>query len=230
MKITLLEDDEAQAELLLQWLADAGHEVDHAANCEQFTKGFDKFLPDMAILDWELPDGCGVDMLKVIRGRFDSPIPVLFTTQRDAEEDIVMALKDGADDYLVKPLRHREFSARLQALSRRAGIKDGSEVIVEGPFRIDTELQRVTLNDEEIKLTQKDYAVTLCLFQNLGKALSREYLLKSVWGVDAGLDTRTVDMHVSRVRRSLKISPENGFIIKTIYQYGYRLEKIAESE
>ncbi|WP_086932963.1 response regulator transcription factor [Agarilytica rhodophyticola] len=229
MKISVLEDDDAQAELMSQWLTDAGHEINHSANCKQFIESFALFNPDLAILDWELPDGTGVEVLETIRQRFDSHIPILFTTQRDSEEDIVNALKNGADDYLIKPLRLREFSARLAALGRRAGIKNDSDLITEGPFVIDTKAEIVMRDGEPVKLTQKDYAVTVCLFKNLGKALSREYLLKDVWGVNAGLDTRTVDMHVSRVRRALKIGPENGFIIKTIYQHGYRLEKISNS-
>ncbi len=227
MKIAVLEDDDAQAELLLQWLEDAGHQVKRASECRQFLQDFSAYLPDLAVLDWQLPDGSGVDVLTHLRAKLASKIPVLFTTQRGAEADIVAALQAGADDYLVKPLRHREFSARLHALGRRAGIQDHAEIIIVGPFTIDRRREVILLDGEPVKLTQKDYSVALCLFQNMGKALSREYLLKTVWGVEAGLDTRTVDVHVSRVRWALKIGPENGFIIKTIYQHGYRLEWLA---
>jgi len=230
VKIAILEDDSAQAELMTEWLLEQGHQVKHLELCQDFLREYAPYDPDVVILDWELPDGTGLDVLKKIRASQETSIPVLFTTQRDTEEDIVSALKFGADDYLIKPLRQREFEARLQALGRRAGIGDTTQPLREGPFLIDTESQVVTRDGESIKLTQKDYAVTLCFFQNLGKALSRDYLLKTVWGVNAELDTRTVDMHVSRVRRALKIGPETGFIIKTIYQHGYRLEKISELE
>ncbi len=226
LKISILEDDDAQADLMQQWLGDAGHVVFRAKNCDEMRMLLLESLPDLVILDWELPDGTGIDMLGEIRNGHQPEVPVLFTTQRDAEEDIVLALKHGADDYLVKPLRVQEFNARLHALSRRAGIKDASDVLIEGPFQIDTRKEKVLVSGQAIKMTQKDYAVCLCLFENIGKALSREFLLKSVWGVEAGLDTRTVDMHVSRVRRALKIGPENGYVIKTIYQHGYRLETV----
>ena len=149
----------------------------------------------------------------------------MFTTQRDAEEDIIAALKAGADDYLIKPLRHGELMARLSAVSRRSGIDDATQDIQYGPYTIDTKTERVLVDNEPVKLTRKDYLVAVCLFENLGKVLSREYLLKTVWGVEAGLDTRTVDVHVSRVRRSLNIGPHRGYMIKTIYQHGYRLEQ-----
>ncbi len=226
MKISILEDDDAQADLMQQWLSEAGHAVSRATTCAQMRVLLPESLPDLVILDWELPDGTGIEILGDIRRGHQRDVPVLFTTQRDAEEDIVLALKQGADDYLVKPLRFNEFTARLQALSRRAGIKAPSDVVREGPFEIDTRKETVSVNGQMIKMTQKDYAVCLCLFENIGKALSREFLLKSVWGVEVGLDTRTVDVHVSRVRRALKIGPENGYVIKTIYQHGYRLETV----
>jgi len=228
VKILILEDDDAQAELMCQWLKDAGYTVKRASECQQFLAVYEQYLPDLLVLDWELPDGTGIDVLETLRGKYSNNVPVLFTTQHDAEGDIVTALQAGADDYLIKPIRHKEFQARLRALSRRAGIRDESSTFVAGPFNIDTRKKVISLNGEAVKLTQKDYAVAECLFHNLGKALSREYLLKTVWGVEADLDTRTVDMHVSRVRRALKIGPENGLIIKTIYQYGYRLEKLED--
>jgi DNA-binding response OmpR family regulator len=95
------------------------------------------------------------------------------------------------------------------------------------PYVIDTEKQHISRSGELVNLTQNDYEVAVCLFQNIGKALSRDVLLKTVWEVGAALDTSTVDMHVSRVRRALKAGPENGYIIKTIYQHGYRLENIS---
>jgi len=128
-----------------------------------------------------------------------------------------------------KPLRHQEYCARINALSRRAGVDQNLDSIKEGPFVIDTLSQMVRNEGNEVKLTQKDYALCLELFTNIGKALSREYLLQSVWGVNSGLDTRTVDMHVSRVRRALTLGPETGYIVKTIYQFGYRLEPITQA-
>jgi len=227
VNILILEDDDAQAELVAQWVANAGHECTRASCCKDFLNEFPRMLPQLVILDWELPDGTGLEGLSTLRGRMHSEVPVLFTTQRDTEQDIVSALQAGADDYLIKPLREAEFSARLTALSRRAGINENTDtLLIEAPYELDISKQSVKLHGETLKLTQKDFEVCRCLFEHLGTALSREFLLKAVWGVSAGLDTRTVDVHVSRVRRALKLGLENGFIVKTIYQYGYRLEKL----
>ena len=226
MKIGLLEDDSAQAELLVFWLEGAGHEVVHAASGSAFLETFHSHLIDLAVLDWELPDTSGIKVLQTLRQNFESRIPILFTTQRDSEDDIVSALREGADDYLIKPVGQAELLARIEALSRRAGIKHVSDTIEIGPLKLDSHTEIIYLDGEALKITRKDYLVALHLFKNIGKVLSREYLLKSVWGTEIGLDTRKVDVHVSRVRRSLKIGPEMGYTIKNIYQHGYRLEKI----
>lgn len=228
MRISLLEDDDEQAELQTQWLSECGYDVKRFANCKDFLAGQNAYLPDLIILDWELPDGTGIEVLETLKRQSKGAMPILFTTQRDSEEDIVRALTKGADDYLVKPLRHKEYVARLHALCRRAGIKESTNTIKEGIFKIDTLSQTVYRSDMPIKLTRKDYLVCSILFDNVGKAISRDHLLQSVWGTNSELDTRTVDVHVSRVRRSLKLGPESGYFIKTIYQHGYRLEKITE--
>ena len=225
MKVALLEDDDAQADLVMSWLQTLGHEAERSSTCATFLERFDRTMPQFAILDWELPDGTGMEVLTHLRKR-DVDMPVLFVTQRDSEEDIVTALSTGADDYLAKPLRQKEFVARVHALGRRIKAFPLHQTLVLGDFKIDKNLQTIYRAEQHIPLTQKDYELAVCFFENHGKALSRDYLLKEVWGIDSDIDTRTVDMHVSRLRRSLGIGPENGFMIKTIYRFGYRLEKI----
>ena len=223
MLIGILEDDPAQAKLLRSWLETAGHQVKHAASGDEFLSVYKQHALDLAILDWQVPDKTGLEVLSVLRTQYECQIPILFSTQRDTEADIVTALQTGADDYLAKPIRQAELLARIAALGRRAGITETSAVMTFGPLVIDTQQQTISCNGELVKLTRKDYLVALCLFQNLGKVLSREYLLKAVWGIDTGLDTRTVDVHVSRVRRALKLGPQLGYGVKNIYQHGYRL-------
>ncbi|MFT6029472.1 MAG: DNA-binding response OmpR family regulator [Oleiphilaceae bacterium] len=226
MKIALLEDDPQQAELVCTWLLEAGHTVMHQANCKSFLKAFKADVFDLAILDWELPDQTGIDVLRQLRVVQKQNLPVLFTTQRDAEEDIVNALNNGADDYLIKPLRKAELMARIEAARRRAGIGSTEDVMTVGNVEVDSLKKEIRVDGEVVKSTQKEFGIALELFKNEGKVLSREYLLKQVWGVNAEINTRTVDMHVSRVRRSLKISPDMGYRITTIFQHGYRLEKV----
>lgn len=227
MNIALLEDDPQQAELVSSWLLEAGHTVMHGANGKSFLKMFKANIFDLAILDWELPDQTGIDVLRQLRIAHKQTLPVLFTTQRDAEEDIVNALNSGADDYLIKPLRKAELLARIEASRRRAGIKSTDDVLKIGNIEVDTLKHEIRVEGEVIKSTLKEFGIALELFKNEGQVLSREYLLKQVWGVNVDINTRTVDMHVSRVRRSLNISPEMGYRITTIFQHGYRLEKVS---
>ena len=162
----------------------------------------------------------------LLRQQLKMDAPVVFATQRDAEQDIVEALRCGADDYLIKPLRKAELLSRLAALARRAGVNPDDKKITVGPIVIDTASETVLVEGEVVKLTPKDYQLACCLLRNVGKLLSREYLLREVWGINAPLNTRTVDVHVSRVRRSLNLVPEMGYCVKTVYQHGYRLEKV----
>jgi len=225
MNIILLEDDPAQAELLKSWLAEAGHECGHAASGEEFLTRIDRADFDLLVLDWELPDTTGVEILRIIRSTVNWHVPVLFVTQRDAEDDIVEALSSGADDYMVKRASKAEFLARVSALSRRLG---SAELEAEfGQYLFNLENKTVSMGDEEVRLTAREFEVAHYLFQRSGRLVSREQLLRDVWRV-TGVNTRTVDVHVSRVRKRLAITPENGFRIKTVYQHGYRLEQVEQ--
>ncbi|MCP5178562.1 MAG: response regulator transcription factor [Pseudomonadales bacterium] len=223
MKIWLLEDDSAQAELLTSWLQDKDHDVTHFPRAADIQEQLRKEHPDLFVLDWELPDGSGLDVVRGIRDKLSSHIPVLFVTQRDSEADIVEALSSGADDYMVKQIGKGEFLARVQALGRRLG-NEALEFEV-GPYRFFPETQAVTHNGEAVTLTAKDFELAHYLFRNVGRLLSRDELLREVWGV-SGIHTRTVDMHMSRIRKALDIRPEGGFRIRTIYRHGYRLEQL----
>lgn len=228
MRIGYLEDEQSQAQLVISWLESKEFAVIYANNGADFIKALKDNPVDLLILDWHLPDMEGLDVLSVVRGRLNLDIPVIFATQRNAEADIVQALEFGADDYLVKPLRKAELLARIDALARRAGVNAEESQIKVGPIVIHTESETVLVADEVVKLTPKDYKLACCLLRNVGKLLSREYLLREVWGIDAPLNTRTVDVHVSRVRRSLNLVPEIGYCVKTVYQHGYRLEKVGQ--
>lgn len=224
MDILLLEDDQAQADMICGWLTEAGHRVRHYESgnalleAARSDSGF-----ELIILDWEVPDKPGYEVLKELRSLLNWHVPILFVTQRDAEADIVAALTAGADDYMIKRASKGEFLARIVSLGRRLG---GEELAVAiGPYRFVPQSRQVYFGDEEVKLTAKEFDLALYMFRNLGKLLAREQILKDIWQV-SGLNTRTVDMHVSRVKKNLQITPENGYRVKTIYQHGYRLEAV----
>jgi DNA-binding response OmpR family regulator len=226
MRICLLEDDFAQAEMLKGWLHEAGYEVDHQGNSRDFLQQMKETSYNMAILDWEVPGLTGVDVLEHLRNALEWDGMVLFTTQHDAESDVAKVLNAGADDYLVKPLRKEELLARVGALSRRSNTPQLPETLTLGPISLDKERQEVTVNGEPVKLTAKDFQLTRYMMEHVGKLVSRDQLLKTIWGINETVNTRTVDVHMSRIRRKLGINPDMGYRIKTIYQYGYRLEAI----
>ncbi len=228
MRIGYLEDDPSQMELVTSWLEAEGYDVLHADTGDEFLKLLRDNPVDIFLLDWQLPDMEGTDVLGKIRGAMRLDTPVIFATQRDAEQDIVNALNAGADDYIKKPLGKNELLARIDAIARRSGISNSDTVIEVGAISIDLSSESISVNGSPVKMTPKDYKLAVCLLKNIGKMLSREYLLREVWGIDVPLNTRTVDVHVSRVRRSLNLVPENGYLVKTIYQHGYRLERVAQ--
>ncbi|TVP53890.1 MAG: DNA-binding response regulator [Halomonadaceae bacterium] len=232
MRIAVLEDEQEQAQYIRSLINDQEWLGEHR-QCDTFPTG-QAFLSaithhsyDLLILDWQIPDMDGIQVLKTLRTQFDWSIPVLFVTQRDSEEDVIKALDAGADDYLAKPTRPGELVARIRALLRRVNPdQEKKEVLTFGPFVIDTGSRTIYRHDEALDLTDKDFDLSLFLFRNQGRLLTREMLLERVWGVSSDINTRTVDTHMSRLRRRLGIKPENGFRIKTIYQRGYRLEVV----
>lgn len=227
MRIAILEDDAAQQELLQCWIGEAGHESYAFDTGQALQDAVRRETFDLVVLDWNLPDTSGLAILGWIRRHLDWNIPVLFTTSRDREQDIVQALGNGADDYMTKPIKRGETLARINALLRRA-LLDSAEkpVQVYPPFEFDLHNQRVKLDNREVNLTHKEFQLALLLFRNTGRLLSRGYLLENVWGVRSELTTRTVDTHISRLRNKLGIRPEHGWRLNAVYHHGYRLEAV----
>jgi DNA-binding response OmpR family regulator len=227
MKIALLEDELEQAQNLSAMLVESEHNCSHFQTGKSFLYEVLHNSYDLLILDWQLPDMEGTEVLKTIRAELNWRIPVIFLTSRDSEADIITALDAGADDYLVKPARAGELKARVNALARRASneVEEQEEMEI-GPYQINLTKRTIISFGESVSLTDKDFDLAVFMFQNIGRLLSRDYLLERVWGISSNINTRTVDTHVSRLRRKLNIKPENGFRVKTIYQHGYRLEKV----
>lgn len=230
-RIAVLEDDPSQAKLVGVWITSQGFA------CRLFERGTDLLESalrdtfDLFVLDWQVPDLSGEEVLRAIRSSAREQVPVLFTTARNREEDIVRALRSGADDYLVKPLRKLEFIARLEALLRRTRHGGQDESIVETePFRVDLQGRTLHKSGVALELTLKEFDVAAILLRNVGRLLSRSYLLDTVWGTNAKVSTRTVDTHVSQVRGKLGLYPEEGWRLSAVYQHGYRLERVSEAE
>ena len=223
MRIGVLEDDLAQQELYKLWFASAQHSCKCYGTSKSFLEALAKEAFDILILDWMLPDSSGETSLKWIRENIGWEVPVIFVTARDSELDIVSVLRAGADDYVVKPAKYLELLARIESLGRR--IKPPT-VVQLGAYEINQDLRQIRMAGKEVELTQKEFELACYLFQNHGKLLSRVHLLEKLWGLNANVDTRTVDTHVSRIRRKLGIAPENGWQIIPVYGYGYRIERV----
>lgn len=231
LRIALLEDDAQLGQLMALWLEQAGYECQTFTTGQAFIKAMGRESFDLLIVDWMLPDINGDQVVQWVREHMDWPIPILFVTRRDSEDDIVRALELGADDYMSKPVGQKEMMARISALIRRANpVRDARGVLEVPPFVIDANRRAVLLNGEPLELTQKEFDLTLFLFRHAGRVLSRGHILESVWGRSPDLNTRTVDTHISRLRYKLHLTAETGWRLSAIYQHGYRLEPIEARE
>jgi DNA-binding response OmpR family regulator len=225
MRVGLLEDEPDHAAMTVRLLQAAGHSCQVFGRGELFLRGTLHDTFDILILDWALPDMTGLQVLDVIRQRQD-PVPVLFLTSRDAEQDIVDALSHGADDYLVKPPRAAELLARLGALKRRVDSAGVASLLSVPPYEFDAVTSSVKVHGEPVALTQRQFQLAVVLFRNMGRLLSRTYLLETVWGLNAQVQTRTLDIHISQLRTLLNL-PAHGWRITSVYAHGYRLEPLA---
>jgi two-component system response regulator RegX3 len=226
MRIAILEDDPDQLALLKHWLSPAGHEVHGFLAGRELMKIAGRESFDLFILDWEVPDISGVEVLVWIRDKVSRQVPVLFVTVRDSEQDIVFALGRGADDYVVKPARRGELLARVDALLRRAYPLVEEKILSFPPFEIDNARSEIRRDGVKVDLTPKEFELAVALFRNMGRLMSRGHLQELVWGRSQEIASRTIDTHTSQVRRKLDLRPGSGYRIVPIYNFGYRLEPV----
>lgn len=231
MRFAILEDSRSQAALLKTMVEELGHEGVVFASAREFRAGLETQRFDLLLMDWILPDGSGDELLGWVRERFGWSVPVIFVTARVAEGDVAAMLRLGADDYVCKPIRYMELAARIEALIRRkalAGTQAApSERVSAGNIVLDPAARSALVDGVPVALTGKEFDLALLLLRNLGALFNRQTLLEKVWAVDAEIDTRTVDTHVSRLRRKLGLEPAKGWLLTTVYGHGYRLERTA---
>ena len=231
MRIALLEDDPDQSELVTRWLESAGHTVSRNATGSEFLRGARRDSYDAYILDWIVPDLSGIEVLKKLRTEMNDDTPAIVTTVKDEERSIVRALREGADDYLVKPVRRAELVARIDAVCRRATGTSAAEAPDTTPYEMDSARNVAILRGEEISLTNREFELALFLFRNAGKVLSRNHILEAIWGIESdNLSTRTVDTHVSRLRKKMQLGDDNGWRLSSVYQHGYRFESTGDPD
>ncbi|MBZ4211572.1 MAG: response regulator transcription factor [Rhodoferax sp.] len=227
MHIAILEDDADQRALLELWVGSGQHTTRGFGMAAEFIEGAKRERFDLLLIDWMLPDGTGADVLQWVRGNLGWGIPIVVVTARDDEATVVAALKMGADDYVVKPPKPMELLARLENVARR--VKPGGLPVLRlGSYEVDIAGHRLSLDGAPITLTQKEFDLSVYLFQNPGKLLSRDHLLNKIWGLNTDVDTRTVDTHISRLRKKLLLDGSKGWKLTPIYGYGYRFDRVDE--
>ena len=217
MRILLVEDDSMLAEAIASALTQAAHAVDTVGTGEHADRALVSADYDLVLLDIALPQIDGLEVLKRLRAR-KSTVPVLIMTVRDAVEDRIAGLDIGADDYIVKPFSVKEVIARVRAVLRRAE-KEASPKYEDPRVAIDFDDMRVVCDGDSVKLTRKEFALLEHLVKNTGRVATRQQLLDNVWGYSYFGDTRTLDVHIRRLRQKMN---ECGGCIETVVGVGYR--------
>ncbi|KRO49843.1 MAG: XRE family transcriptional regulator [Actinobacteria bacterium BACL4 MAG-120820-bin23] len=223
-KILVVEDEASFSDALSYVLTKEGYEVVVADTGDGAIATFDKVGADLVLLDLMLPGLSGTEVCRQLRAR--SNVPIIMLTAKDTEVDKVVGLELGADDYVTKPYSKAELIARIKAVLRRQS--DLSEsidpVLVAGPVRIDVERHQVNVNNESISLPLKEFELLEFLVRNSGRVLTRAQLIDRVWGSDYFGDTKTLDVHVKRLRAKIETDPANPVFIQTIRGLGYKFE------
>ncbi len=222
----VVEDDLTVAEVVVTYLKHAGYEVEHAPDGQSALDAAARAWPDLVVLDLMLP---GIDGLEVCRRlRSTGEVPVIMLTALGSENDRVVGLEVGADDYVTKPFSPRELTLRVKSVLRRAvgpaalpaGAPDALEA---GPIRLDVAGHRVTLHDAPLALTSREFDLLSHLLAHPGEAFTREALMRTVWGWDFG-DQSTVTVHVRRLREKIEINPADPKMLVTVWGVGYRFD------
>ncbi|MBA98337.1 MAG: phosphate regulon transcriptional regulator PhoB [Sulfitobacter sp.] len=222
-QILLVEDEPAQREVLAYNLESEGFDVRRAENGEEAMLLVAEALPDLVILDWMMPLLSGIEVCRQLKTRDDTRhIPVIMLSARSEEVDTVRGLETGADDYVVKPYSMRELMARVRTQLRRVRPASAGAALSFGDITLDTERHRVNRAENELKLGPTEYRLLVTLLERPGRVFSRDQLLDHVWGRDIYVDTRTVDVHIARLRKALTIYGGDD-PIRTVRGAGYAL-------
>ncbi len=223
-RVLVVEDEESFSDPLAYMLGKEGFDVAVAADGHAALAEFDRNGADLVLLDLMLPGISGTDVCRELRARSD--VPVIMLTAKDSEIDKVVGLEIGADDYVTKPYSSRELVARIRAVLRRRGqpVELVSSTVEAGPVRIDVDRHVVTVRSEQIALPLKEFELLELLVRNAGRVLTRGQLIDRVWGPDYVGDTKTLDVHIKRLRGKIEVQPKHPRHVMTIRGVGYKFE------
>jgi len=223
-RVLVVEDEESFSEAVSFMLRREGYEVAVASDGNEALEEFDRNGADLVLLDLMLPGVSGTEVCRSIRGK--SQVPIIMLTAKDGEVDKVVGLELGADDYVTKPFSSRELLARVRAVLRRQGDhEDLLPVVVEaGPVRMDVDRHVVTVRGETVSMPLKEFDLLEILVRNSGRVLTRAQLIDRVWGTDYVGDTKTLDVHIKRLRAKVEVDPANPAHITTVRGLGYKFD------
>ncbi|MBU3689445.1 MAG: DNA-binding response regulator [Acidimicrobiales bacterium mtb01] len=228
--VLVVEDEESFVEALRVGLAREGFRVEVARDGVEAVTRFDVVRPDLVLLDVMLPKASGIDVCRQIRKK--SQVPIIMVTAKSSEIDTVVGLEVGADDYITKPYRLTELVARMRAVLRRASTDSSGAVAGLGPSAIeidgltlDPEVHEVTVDGEIVTMPLKEFELLHLLLANAGRVVSRENIIDRIWGMDYVGDTKTLDVHIKRLRSKIEPDPSNPTRIVTIRGLGYKFDK-----
>ncbi len=225
-KILIVEDEASFFEALDFLLTKEGYEVEVAQTGREALEKFAALGADLILLDLMIPEVSGIDVCRSIR--MTSQVPIIMLTAKDAEIDKVVGLELGADDYVTKPYSSRELIARIKAVLRRQNSETDSQeadgIYSVGPIRLDIGKHIVAINGVFVSLPLKEFELLEFLMRNAGRVLTRSQLIDRVWGGDYFGDTKTLDVHIKRLRSKIEVDPANPVLIQTIRGLGYKLE------
>jgi two-component system response regulator RegX3 len=223
-RILIVEDELSLSEPLSFLLRREGYETEIAADGREALAAFDRAGADLVLLDLMLPGLPGTEVCRELRAR--SSVPIIMLTAKDSEVDIVVGLELGADDYVTKPYSSRELLARIRAVLRRRveTEADADAVLEAGPVRMDIERHSVSVRGAEVVMPLKEFELLELLMRNAGRVLTRGQLIDRVWGADYFGDTKTLDVHIKRIRSKIERDPSQPELLVTVRGLGYRLE------
>ena len=245
-RVAILEDDEDQSFVLCKWFREAGFEPTAFAAGRVLIDFLKKETVDLVIVDWQLPDMPGVEVVRVLREELNLVMPIVIATSRNLEEDIVEGLNAGADDYVVKPLRHAEVIARAESIIRRVKARDLEisslqSITTYSAYQLELASRSVSFNQQKVVLRDKEFQFATMLFEHSEKIaagathegaqppaqeLSRREIHEHIWTtIPYGISTRTIDTHAYRLRVKLELDGRHGYALKAVRGQGYRLEK-----
>ena len=223
-RILIVEDEPSLSEPLSFLLRREGYETEVAADGREALAAFDRDGADLVLLDLMLPGLPGTEVCRELRTR--SSVPIIMLTAKDSEVDIVVGLELGADDYVTKPYSTRELLARIRAvLRRRIEVDDLDESVLEvGGVRMDVDRHAVSVGGKEVAMPLKEFELLELLLRNAGRVLTRGQLIDRIWGADYFGDTKTLDVHIKRIRSKIEKDPSQPVLLLTVRGLGYRFE------